>query len=436
MGVGSVLVGFAAMMGMLLLSIPVAVIMVALGVIGGFLLYGWPLLESMGPVIWGVQNENVLTAIPLFVLLGELLLRSGLADKMYGSLALWFGRLPGGLLHTNIATCSLFAATSGSSVATAATVGTVALPALDSRGYEPSRALGSLAAGGTLGILIPPSVNMLIYGSLANVSVGQLFTAGIIPGMLLTASFMGFIALESLLRRGSGEGAHVAEAPLAEKLAALVHLIPAGIVFAIVMGSIYLGIATATESAALGVVVALFFVWREGRLSFQLLDHCFRQTAKTSGMILLIITAAFMLNVTLALGGVAQAMTEWVASFGFSQYGLLMALIVFYLFLGMFMDVLSMQVLTIPIALPIVTQVGVDPIWFGIFIVLMCELGMITPPVGMNLYVVQGVRGDNGPFRDVVVGAIPYALIMILFTILLILWPEIALWLPRSMKGS
>jgi tripartite ATP-independent transporter DctM subunit len=433
MSVAAVLIGFAAMMALLLLSFPIAVIMVVIGVIGGLMLFGWPLVESMGPVIWGVQNENILTAIPLFVLLGELLLRSGLADKMYGALALWLGRLPGGLLHTNIGCCALFAATSGSSVATAATVGTVALPALGARGYTPSRSLGSLAAGGTLGILIPPSVNLLVFGSLANVSIGRLFIAGIIPGVLLTLLFMLFIAGESLVRRGQGEGDRHEVLPLSERISALRHLIPPAVIFLIVMGSIYLGIATPTESAALGVVVALLFVWGEGRITLAFLDQCFRQTARTTGMILLIITAAFMLNVTLALGGVAQTMTEWVASFGLSATGLLLALIVFYLFLGMFMDVLSMQVLTIPVALPIVTAVGVDPIWFGIFIVLMCELGMITPPVGMNLYVVQGVRSDGGPFRDVVMGAIPYAVIMILFTVLLILAPQIVLWLPGQM---
>jgi len=434
MGIGSVFVGFFSMMGLLLMSFPIAVIMVVLGVVGGVMLYGWPLLNSMGPVIWGVQNENILTAIPLFILLGELLLRSGIADRMYGTLALWLGRLPGGLLHTNIGCCSLFAATSGSSVATAATVGTVALPALKSRGYGARQALGSLAAGGTLGILIPPSVNLLIYGSLANESIGRLFIAGIVPGIALTLLFMVYIAVESYLVPDVSSEAEQ-KAPMSERIAALVHLVPPAVIFAIVMGSIYFGIATPTESAALGVVTALAFAWREGKLSLEFFDNCFRQTAKTTGMILLIITAAFMLNVTLALGGIAQTMTEWVASFGLSPAGLLMALIVFYLFLGMFMDVLSMQVLTIPVALPIVTAVGIDPIWFGIFIVLMCELGMITPPVGMNLYVVQGVRKDGGPFRDVVQGAIPYALIMVLFTLLLIAVPDLVLWLPNSMMG-
>ncbi len=435
MGVGSVFVGFFSMMGLLLMSFPIAVIMVVLGVIGGVMLYGWPLLNSMGPVIWGVQNENILTAIPLFVLLGELLLRSGIADRMYGAMALWLGRLPGGLLHTNIGCCSLFAATSGSSVATAATVGTVALPALRARGYGARQSLGSLAAGGTLGILIPPSVNLLIYGSLANESIGRLFIAGIIPGLALTLAFMLYIAAESFVVRDGAGRLEDERVALSVRIAALRHLVPPTIIFAVVMGSIYLGIATPTESAALGVVVALAFAMREGKLSVEFFSNCFRQTAKTTGMILLIITAAFMLNVTLALGGIAQTMTTWVSSFGFSAAGLLMALIVFYLFLGMFMDVLSMQVLTIPVALPIVTAVGVDPIWFGIFIVLMCELGMITPPVGMNLYVVQGVRKDGGPFRDVVMGAIPYALIMVVFTIALIAFPEVVLWLPNTMMG-
>ncbi|MGQ7846242.1 TRAP transporter large permease [Granulosicoccus sp. 3-233] len=430
MSILDVFVGFSIMMGMLLVGLPVATVMVAMGVAGGMILYGPALLKSMGPVLWGTSNEPVLTAIPLFILLGELLLRSGLADRMYTTLALWLGRLPGGLLHTNVGCCSLFAATSGSSVATAATVGTVALPALTERRYRPSRSLGSLAAGGTLGILIPPSVNLLVYGSLASVSVGQLFLAGIIPGILLTLGFMLFIAVQDILSPG-GEFREE-DVPLQVKLQSLRHLVPAGTVFLIVMGSIYFGIATPTESAALAVIVALGFVWAEGKLSIEFLDLCFRMTAKTTGMILLIIVAAFTLNLTLALGGITQVMSLWVESLGLTPVELLFVLVGFYLVLGMFMDVLSMQVLTIPIVVPIVVSAGIDPVWFGIFVVLMCELGMITPPVGMNLYVVHGVRSDKGPFMDVVTGAIPYALIMLLFTSALILWPAIATWLPEA----
>lgn len=430
MSILDVLVGFSAMMGLLLVGLPVATVMVAMGVAGGMILYGPALLKSMGPVLWGTSNEPVLTAIPLFILLGELLLRSGLADRMYSTLALWLGRLPGGLLHTNIGCCSLFAATSGSSVATAATVGTVALPALTERRYLSSRSLGSLAAGGTLGILIPPSVNLLVYGSLASVSVGQLFIAGIIPGILLTLSFMLFIAVQDILAPG-GEFQET-DVPLQVKLQSLKNLIPAGAVFLIVMGSIYFGIATPTESAALAVIVALGFVWAEGKLSLEFLDICFRMTAKTTGMILLIIVAAFTLNLTLALGGITQVMSLWVEGLGLTPIELLFVLVAFYLVLGMFMDVLSMQVLTIPIVVPIIVAAGIDPVWFGIFVVLMCELGMITPPVGMNLYVVHGVRSDNGPFMDVVTGAVPYVLIMLLFTCALIIWPSIATWLPEA----
>ncbi|MGP6089392.1 TRAP transporter large permease [Antarctobacter jejuensis] len=430
MSIFDVAIGFTIMMGLLLAGLPVASVMVAMGVLGGMILYGPVLLQSMGPVIWGTSNEPVLTAIPLFILLGELLLRSGLADRMYGALALWLGRLPGGLLHTNIGCCALFAATSGSSVATAATVGTVALPALEERAYRPSRSLGSLAAGGTLGILIPPSVNLLVYGSLASVSVGQLFIAGVVPGILLTMLFMAFIAVQDILTHTEKRDDVVI--PWSVKVAALRHLVPAAVVFLIVMGSIYLGIATPTESAALAVVVALGFVAAEGKLSLAFLDICFRKTAKTTGMILLIIVAAFTLNVTLALGGITGVISAWVAQQGLTMVELLFALMLFYLILGMFMDVLSMQVLTIPIFVPIVVQAGVDPIWFGIFVVLMCELGMITPPVGMNLYVVQGVRGDRGPFSDVVAGAVPYAGLMLLFTSALIFWPKVVTWLPQA----
>jgi tripartite ATP-independent transporter DctM subunit len=432
MDVAHVVFAFALLLGLLLIGMPIAVIMVLLGAVGGLLAFGWPLIHSLGSVVWGVQNENILTAIPLFILLGELLLRSGIADKMYGALSIWLGRLPGGLLHTNIGCCALFAATSGSSVATAATIGTVALPALNERNYSKRQSLGSLAAGGTLGILIPPSVNLLVYGSLTNSSIGQLFIAGIIPGILLTLAFMAYIAVSNL-----GERGYTAEAvlPWRERFLALRHLIPPVSIFFVVMGSIYFGIATPTESAAIGVMAALGFAWHAGSLSFEFLHRCFVHTAQTTGMVLLIIAGAFILNVTLALVGVAQTMTGWVASLGLSPTSLLLALILFYLALGMFMDVLSMQVLTIPIAVPMVTAVGIDPIWFGVFIVLMCELGLITPPVGMNLYVVQGVRQDRGDFAEVIWGAVPYALLMLAFTGLLIVFPELVLWLPRTMIG-
>jgi C4-dicarboxylate transporter, DctM subunit len=430
MNVGLISLAFFGMLGMMLVGMPIAVSMALVGIVGGIAAYGAPFMDSIAPVVWGVQNENLLTSIPLFVLLGELLLRSGIADRMYVALSGWLGRMPGGLLHTNIGSCALFAATSGSSVATAATVGTVALPSLMKRGYSMRHSLGSLAAGGTLGILIPPSVNMIVYGSLTNNSIGKLFIAGIIPGLLLTGCFMLWIYIQSVT---SGEIKREAPVPLAERIRSLQYLVPPAVVFGIVMGSLYFGIATAAESAALGVMAALFFTWQSKRLNLELLRTCFISTARISGMILLIITAAFILNLAISLTGVAEAMTKWVTGLGLSKTGLILALVVFYLVLGMFMDVLSMQVATIPVTYPIAVALGVDPIWFGIFIVLMCELGLITPPVGMNLFVVHGIRPDKGGIEDAIWGALPYAVIMILFTMLLLAVPQLVTWLPAHM---
>ena len=423
---------FFIMVGLMLLGLPIATVMMLVGLGGGMLAYGDAFLGSSASVAWGTMSENGLTAIPLFVLLGEFLLRSGMADKMYSAFAAWLGGLPGGLLHTNIGCCALFAATSGSSVATAATIGTVALPSLAKHGYPMKEALGSLAAGGTLGILIPPSVNMIIYGSMTQNSVGKLFIAGIIPGLLLAGSFMLWIYISAVM---SGGGVKHPPVPLAERMRLLVNLGQPLTIFGLVMGSLYFGIATATESAALGVVVALFFIAWSGKLKWALLQQCFLSSARTSGMILLIVVAAFVLNLALSLTGIGEALTKWVTSFGLSKTQMLIALIVFYLILGMFMDTLSMMVATIPLTYPVVTSLGVDPIWFGIFIVIMCELGLITPPVGMNLFVVQGIRPDRGSVSDVIKGAIPYAIIMILFTLLLMGFPELATWLPEKMRG-
>jgi tripartite ATP-independent transporter DctM subunit len=433
MGIAEIFIAFVIGLGLLLIGIPIGVVMVALGAVGGVMAFGVPFLQSIGNVVWGVQNDFILTAIPLFILMGELLLRAGVADKMYGALSVWLGGLPGGLIHTNIGCCALFAATTGSSVATAATIGTVALPALNERGYSKSQSMGSLAAGGTLGILIPPSIALLIYGSLTNNSISQLFVAGVIPGILLTVSFMAYIVVASLM---SGPSERAAVKPTwGERFAALLPLVPPIIIFVVVMGSIYFGIATPTESAALGVITSVMFAAREGKLTFDMMHHCFVQTAQITGMILLIIVGAFVLNLVLSLLGIAQVMTQWVVSLDLSLTELLLVMIVFYLILGCFLEVLSIQVATIPIAYPIVTAVGGDPIWFGIFIVLMSEIAMITPPVGMNLFVVQGVRQDGGEITDVMRGTLPYVIIMLAFTLLLIAFPEIVLWLPRKMLG-
>lgn len=426
------LIGFFIMLGLMLIGLPIGAVMLLVGMTGGMLAFGSGFLTSAASVAWGVMSENTLTAIPLFVLLGELLLRSGMADRMYGAFAAWLGRLPGGLLHTNIGCCALFAATSGSSVATAATIGTVALPSLQRQGYPMRESLGSLAAGGTLGIMIPPSINFIIYGSMTNTSVGKLFLAGVIPGLGLALLFMAFIYTSHRFRR---EKLAVVRVDLPERIRQLRHLVEPLIVFGVVMGSLYMGFATATESAALGLTAVLILIALRRKLTLGLLQSCFLSSARTTGMILLIVVGAFVLNLALSLTGIGEAMTKWVTSFGLSQVQTLLCLIVFYLALGMFMDTLSMMVATIPLAFPVVSAVGVDPIWFGVFIVLMCELGLITPPVGMNLFVVQGIRPDNGPVVDVIQGALPYALIMLMFAGLLIAFPALATWLPTLIRG-
>jgi tripartite ATP-independent transporter DctM subunit len=429
MGVGAIGIGFGLVGGLLLIGLPVAVVMAFLGVSAGYWASGGAFVSSIGSVIWGATNENTLTAIPLFILLGEILLRSGLADRMYIALAAWLGRLPGGLVHTNIGACALFAATCGSSVATAATIGTVALPNLAERGYDKRQALGSLAAGGTLGILIPPSIAMLVYGSLTNNSIGQLFIAGIIPGILLTLFFMAIIVVQNW-----GRPSLEPKLPVVERLRLASGLVPPFIIFGFVMGSLYLGWATPTESASIGVFIALVLAVTHGRFTLETLHHCFQHTAVLTGMIILIICGAFILNVTLSMLGIPQLLTKWVTDLGLGATELIFILIVFYLILGCFLEVLSMQVTTIPIAYPIVTAVGVDPIWFGIFIVLMSEIAMITPPVGMNLYVVQSIRKDGGKIDDVIQGVLPYVAAMLVFTVVLWYWQDLVLWLPRGMQ--
>jgi tripartite ATP-independent transporter DctM subunit len=430
MSIATISISFLIALGVLLVGVPVAVVMAGVGVIGGLATAGMPMIESLGSVIWSVQNENLLTAIPLFILLGEILLRSGMADNMYISLSAWLGRLPGGLLHSNMASCALFAATCGSSVATAATIGTVALPALKERGYNLRHALGSLAAGGTLGILIPPSVALLVYGSITNNSIGKLFVAGVVPGILLTLLFMAYIAFSNRHREGLVE----VRLSFRDRLRLSRFLVPPFVIFGVVMGSLYLGLATPTESASVGVILALGFAITVGRFDIPTLHHCFRQTATITGMIILIICGSFILNVTLNFLNIPQVLTKTVTSLGVGATEIILILVVFYLILGSFLEVLSMQVTTIPIAYPIVTHLGVDPIWFGIFIVLMSEVAMITPPVGMNLYVVQSIRRDGGTINDVIAGVWPYVGIMLAFTVLLWFVPELVLWLPRNMN--
>ncbi len=426
-------VGFFLLVGLMALGLHVAFVMFAISMLGAIFYLGLPATLEFGTQYWGATNNFVLVAIPLFVLLGELLVRGGFTDRMYRSLSDWLNPLPGGLLHTNIGASAMFAAVSGSSVATAATIGTVAIPAFKGRNYDPRLVLGSIAAGATLGILIPPSINMIIYGAMTNTSVGRLYAAGAIPGLLLTALFMAVIVV-ACWWKPSLAGAVPATAPLRDRLLRLIDLLPPTAIFIVVMGSIYLGWATPTESAALGVVMSLLLCACYRKVSIKMLHECFVTTVSVTAMIMLIAAAAFYLNFVLGLMGVPQALADFVSKLGASQGQMILILTVFYLILGCFLDALAMIIGTIPIVFPLVVALGIDPVWFGIFLVVMAELALITPPVGMNLYVVQGIRKE-GLITDVIVGTLPFLFMMLLLVVLLWLFPDIALWLPRVSFG-
>ncbi|NDW01987.1 TRAP transporter large permease [Salipiger sp. PrR002] len=424
----------ALLVGLSLLGFHVAAVMAMLGVIGALLTFGPAVVMNIGGLAWSTSNDYLLVALPMFVLMGELLLRSGITDRLYNALSAWVRGVPGGLLHSNIFASAIFSATSGSSVATAATIGSVAMPNMTERGYNERLALGSIAAGGTLGILIPPSINLMIYGAITNTSVGRLFAAGVVPGVLMTLLFSAVIVIWTRFDRASA-GRGGTPAPMRERLALLVDLLPILLIFAVVMGSLYSGFATATEAAALGTVAATGLAAARGRLNRAMLAEAFRSTIKVTGMVTLLIVAAFFLNFVLGLIGIPQAVAQWVDTVSTGPLMTLLLLICLYLVLGCFMETLSMLITTLPIVTPIVLQQGIDPVWFGIFVVIMCELSLVTPPVGMNLFVVQGIRKPGSDVRDVVLGAIPFVLCMLVLVGLLIAAPVLATWLPDMLYG-
>jgi len=409
------------------LSIPVGA---ALGVLGLILepLYSMlPLTRAMGELAWSTGIEFLLVAIPLFILLGEILLRAGFAEKMYTAMALWLSWLPGGLMHANIGASTVFSATSGSSVATAATVGTVALPQIKQYGYHEPLFLGSLAAGGTLGILIPPSINLVIYGVLTNTSVPKLYLAGILPGIVLALLFMAVIVVACVLR--PGWGGRSISASWRARLASLVHLLAPLAIFLLVVGSIYAGLATPTEAAALGVMGALALAAGFGRLKLAMLREAIENTLKATAMIMLIIIGAGFLNFVMAATGLSNALTDTIRSLDLPPLAMVGVIVVFYLVLGCFMETLSMMIMTIPIVAPVMMALGFDPIWLGILIIVLVETALITPPVGLNLFVVQSLR-KSGTMGAVILGSLPFVLALFAMVALLVAFPGLALWLP------
>ncbi len=418
----------AILIGLLAFAVPVAAALGFLGLALSALYSKLPLSIAIGEVAWGTSNNFLLVAIPFFVLLGEILLRSGMAERMYGALVLWIPWLPGGLMHSNIAACAMFAATSGSSVATAATIGTVALNEVEKHGYSERLFLGTIAAGGTLGILIPPSINMIVYGVLTDTSIPKLYLAGFIPGLVLATLFSLTVLLLCLIRPELG--GRRTSATWDQRIKALPDLLPPIIIFLAVIGSIYAGWATATESAALGVIAAVGIAAWNRRLTMRALLNAFEGTMRTTAMIMAILLAAYFLNFVITSIGLTGQVNRFITDLRLTPVQLLIVVVIFYTILGMFMETLSMMVATVPIIAPIMFKAGYDPVWFGIIIIILMELAMITPPVGINLYVVQGLR-KRGRIDDVIIGASPFVITMALMIVILSLWPQLALWLPR-----
>ena len=422
------LVTLAILIGLLALAIPVAAGLGVLGLLLSAIYSKLPLSLAMGEIAWGTSNNFLLVAIPFFVLLGEILLRSGMAERMYNALVLWMPWLPGGLMHSNIAACAMFAATSGSSVATAATIGTVALNEIEKHGYSERLFLGTIAAGGTLGILIPPSINMIVYGVLTETSIPKLYLAGFIPGLVLATLFSLTVLIFCIVRPQLA--GRRTSATWEQRWTALPDLLPPLIIFLAVIGSIYAGWATATESAALGVIAALAIAAWNRRLTLRTLLHAFEGTMRTTAMIMAILLAAYFLNFVITSIGLTTQVNRFITGLQLTPVQLLIAVVMFYFVLGMFMETLSMMVATVPIIAPIMFKAGFDPVWFGIIIIILMELAMITPPVGINLYVVQGLR-KRGRIDDVIIGASPFVITMMIMIVILSIWPEIALWLPK-----
>ena len=391
-----------------------------------------PAGDAMAVTIWGSSSSWTLTALPLFIWMGEILFRTRLSQDMFRGLAPWMQRLPGRLLHVNVVGCAIFAAVSGSSAATCATIGKMSLPELDRRGYPKTMSLGSLAGAGTLGLLIPPSIIMIVYGVTADVSISELFIAGVLPGLLLALIFSLYIVIWSL-RNPQQIPPRDPPMSLALKLSESRALIPVVLLIAAVLGSIYAGIATATEAAALGVVGALLISALQGSLTFSTFKLALMGGTRLYCMIALILAGAAFLTLSMGYIGLPRHLAEWIATLGLSQWQLIAALTVFYVVLGCFLDGISMVVLTMGVIQPTIQKAGIDPLWFGIFIVVVVEMAQVTPPVGFNLFVLQGMtRRDIGSIAR---AAFPFFLLMVLMVALLYLFPQIVTFLPQQMKG-
>ena len=391
-----------------------------------------PAGDAMAVTIWGSASSWTLTALPLFVWMGEILFRTRLSESMFRGLAPWVTWLPGRLLHTNVIGCAIFAAVSGSSAATCATIGKMSLPELGKRGYPEGITIGSLAGAGTLGLLIPPSIIMIVYGVAADVSIAKLFIAGVLPGILLAALFSGYLMAWALMNPGKVPRPDRVMS-LGERLHESRHLIPVVILIAAVLGSIYTGVATATEAAAVGVVGSLLLSLVQGSLNWQTFRDSLMGATRLYCMIALILAGAAFLTLSMGYIGLPRHLAEYISGLGLSPFVLVVALALFFIVLGCFMDGISIVVLTMGVLLPTVQAAGIDLIWFGIFVVVVVEMAQITPPVGFNLFVIQGLTGLD--ILRIARAAMPFFFLLLFAVLLITLFPQIVTYLPTAMNG-
>ncbi len=422
-----------AMIVMLAAGVWVAFALLITGIAAMMLLSNAPIGPILATTIWGHSHSWALAALPMFILMGEILLRSRLSDDMFRGLAPWVGRLPGKLLHVNIFGCAIFAAVSGSSAATAATIGKMSIPELTNRGYPESLIIGTLAGSATLGLLIPPSIILIVYGVATEQSIARLFIAGIIPGAMLVLLFAAYVAIVSVTRPKLIPQ-ETERFTLRQKLSASKRLIPIFLLIAGVIGSIYLGVASPTDAAAVGVVFSVVLAWWNKSLSVAMLKESLLGATITSCMIAFILAGAAFLSVSMGFTGIPRDLASWIGSFDLSSVALLAALTVFFIILGCFLDGISVVVLTTSIIMPMVEQSGIDPLWFGIYLVIVVEMSQITPPVGFNLFVIQGLTGID--ILKVAKYALPFFLLLLLAVIAIVIFPPIVTFLPDLMTRN
>ena len=408
----------------------VALSMIGVSAIGMMLFTTRPVGDAMATTIWGTSSSWTLTALPLFVWMGEILFRTKLSENLFKGLSPWLQKMPGGLIHVNVVGCALFAAISGSSAATVASVGKMSIPELRKRNYPEKILLGSLAGSGTLGLLIPPSIILIIYGVAVQESIAKLFIAGIIPGIMIALIFMTYVIIWSLINKKEMPKI-LEEFSFLEKIKRSKQLLPVVLLIFAVIGSIYTGIATATEAASLGVVGALILSYFQKSLSPETFKSSLLGATKTSCMIAFILAGSTFLSLAMGFTGLPRNLALWIQNMELSPYILILVLMIFYIILGMFLDGISAVVLTMAIIEPMIRQAGFDMIWFGIFLVIVVEMAQITPPVGFNLFVLQGMA--NKDMGYIAKSAFPLFLLMVLAVIIVVMFPQIALWLPEQM---